>query len=904
MRILRVRLHGYKGIYSGMNGLKTLNIDLSNNVNKIIMIKGDNGSGKSTLFNALHMYPDSLSGLMDENCYKELLYREGNSLYHIRIEYPYHNGKRQTTKAYISKSDINSPGSKTELNQNGNVTSYCNKIEELFKIDKDFMSLSHLGVEDRGLVDKTPSERKKFISNIISDLDIYKDIYKIANVKLSGQGDRIRTLSQTLDKLSGGKPLIEVQQEVEKGYNELTSQKVDILSKLDNINKRIESSPIDNIDVIEETNKKLDNEQVELTNKQYKLNKIRKSINMLFVPSDDHINEAIRITESELSKLDRELDKLDKLLYKKTVDFDAIRKEMSDISERLSILKDSDESSEYISIIDNLNDKLSTIQTEIDKLGVIDYRSFSTDMYLVAMNALDECQTVFNTIQSMSDYATLQKAVNLFNNNDIIDIVDLTNKLETCASQYDEIMKTLAADMDIRDSLDTLKNRPKECKIDSCKFISEYVKVDRVELDARIDKNTKLSKDLSEKIDKYDKDIDEASDINQIIANLHKFVKIIKANGRLLSKLKIKSDLYHEKKFITALLSGYVFNEYDQLSKHISKSNLIDENNDLISKIEVNKDKLKLFEDSRREIINLENRLGILKAEHDKINIIISKIKSSVTDYKKTRELNHVLLNTLNEYRDNMYELYDIQHEVNILQAELDKLISSNKELHDLVENRKTLKVDLIKVEEDLKAKDIERQEVFHKIKTYESYNQQLDELKGKYNKIDIIKKSSSVSTGIPVIYMSAYMSRILSKANMLLKYLFNGEFTLDNFIINDKEFSIPCIGSNLRHDDISTMSTSQKCMMSLVVSFAILSEVSPVYNIIKLDEIDGGLDNINRGLFVNTLYKLIDLLNAEQVFIISHNNEMNIDECDTIILRTQQMYDAKNVLYNFNAIN
>lgn len=904
MRILRVRLHGYKGIYSGMNGLKTLNIDLSNNVNKIIMIKGDNGSGKSTLFNALHMYPDSLSGLMDENCYKELLYREGNSLYHIRIEYPYHNGKRQTTKAYISKSDINNPGNKTELNQNGNVTSYCNKIEELFKIDKDFMSLSHLGVEDRGLVDKTPSERKKFISNIISDLDIYKDIYKLANVKLSGQGDRIRTLSQTLDKLSGGKPLAEVQQEVEKGYNELTSQKVDILSKLDSINKRIESSPIDNIDAIEETTKKLDSEQIELTNKQHRLNKIRKSINMLFVPNDDQLNEVIKLTETEISKLDVRLNRLDKVLYKRTIDLDNIRNTISDVNERLTILKDSDESSEYLSIINNLNKQLSSIQYEIEVLGVADYKGFNSDMYLIAMNALDECQTVFNTIQSMSDYATLKKAVNLFNNNDIINIVDLTNKLETFTAQYDEAMKTLAADMDIKDSLDTLKNRPKECKIDSCKFISEYVKVDVNELNTRIDKNTKLCKELSEKIDKYDKDIDEASDINQIIANLHKFVKIIKANGKLLSKLKIKSDLYHEKKFINALLSGYVFNEYDQLSKHISKSNLIDEYNDLIAKIEVNKDKLKKFEDSRKEILDLENRLEFLKAKQGKIVSDITEFKSNMTEFRKTKEVNLVLLNTLNEYRDNMYEVYDIQHEVNVLQAELDKLISSNKELHDLVENRKTLKVDLIKVEEDLKAKDIERQEVFHKIKTYESYNQQLDELKGKYNKIDIIKKSSSVSTGIPVIYMSAYMSRILSKANMLLKYLFNGEFTLDNFIINDKEFSIPCIGSNLRHDDISTMSTSQKCMMSLVVSFAILSEVSSVYNIIKLDEIDGGLDNINRGLFVNTLYKLIDLLSAEQVFIISHNNEMNIDECDMIILKSAQVYDAQNVLFNFNSTN
>jgi hypothetical protein len=121
-------------------------------------------------------------------------------------------------------------------------------------------------------------------------------------------------------------------------------------------------------------------------------------------------------------------------------------------------------------------------------------------------------------------------------------------------------------------------------------------------------------------------------------------------------------------------------------------------------------------------------------------------------------------------------------------------------------------------------------------------------------------------------------MGNIILKANELLSLIFNGQFIIQPFVINEAEFRIPCLGNGLVNDDISSMSTSQICMISMILSFAILSNSSTDYNILKLDEIDGGLDTENRIQFIGLLKQLITMVGCEQCFLISHNMEYDAD--------------------------
>ena len=148
---------------------------------------------------------------------------------------------------------------------------------------------------------------------------------------------------------------------------------------------------------------------------------------------------------------------------------------------------------------------------------------------------------------------------------------------------------------------------------------------------------------------------------------------------------------------------------------------------------------------------------------------------------------------------------------------------------------------------------------------------------------------------------MQLYMNNILSMANDLLSLLFEGEFNLQPFIINDTEFRIPCIGTGLMHNDISSMSTAQKCMISMILSFSILYQSSTKYNVLVLDEIDGGLDTSNRGMFIDLLDRLMSILHSEQCFIISHNNELNTSLADLIVLKNNgEIYNGGNIIWQY----
>ena len=145
-------------------------------------------------------------------------------------------------------------------------------------------------------------------------------------------------------------------------------------------------------------------------------------------------------------------------------------------------------------------------------------------------------------------------------------------------------------------------------------------------------------------------------------------------------------------------------------------------------------------------------------------------------------------------------------------------------------------------------------------------------------------------------------MNKIIAIANDLLSMLFEGEFILQPFIINENEFRIPCIGSGLMHDDISSMSTAQKCMISMILSFSLLYQSSTKYNIIKLDEIDAFLDTNNRGYFITLLDQLMGLLKCEQCFIVSHNTELSSYACDVILLKNPNYIQSgsENIIWSY----
>ena len=86
-----------------------------------------------------------------------------------------------------------------------------------FDMDPNFITLSLLTSIDRGLGDKRPAERKKFVGSVIDNLVTYNNIYKILNKKSLLYKSHINTI-HTKIQTTGDKAALEAT------LNQLTNQ--------------------------------------------------------------------------------------------------------------------------------------------------------------------------------------------------------------------------------------------------------------------------------------------------------------------------------------------------------------------------------------------------------------------------------------------------------------------------------------------------------------------------------------------------------------------------------------------------------------------------------------------------------------------------------------------------------
>ena len=185
-----------------------------------------------------------------------------------------------------------------------------------------------------------------------------------------------------------------------------------------------------------------------------------------------------------------------------------------------------------------------------------------------------------------------------------------------------------------------------------------------------------------------------------------------------------------------------------------------------------------------------------------------------------------------------------------------------------------------------------------------DSYYKEYNEYKQQYDMIEVIKKyCSPTGGGIQTLFMQIYMAKTLDLSNQLLGMLFNGEYQLMEFVINESEFRIPFVGNGLPVADISSGSSSQIAIMGMIINLVLLHQASTKFNIARLDEIDGPLDTNNRLGFVNTLYNLIQMLGIEQLFLISHSIEADTSSVDIIKFKYNEELESNilgNVIYDY----
>lgn len=877
MKLLSIRLENYIGIYNG-RGDNILEVDLSQSTSNIVIIRGSNGSGKSTLLKALSPLQDDnnaiIPGLEGK---KTLRYLYNGEVYEILYVHPVKtDGSRGQVKMQVYKGM-----NRVELNPTWNVTSGKDIIFDLFNLDANFLTLSQLSSEDRGLADKKPAERKKFVNSIINGIEVYNNMYKVITKKYSTFKNLISTISSKINQIGN----IE---ELNARYNNISRQVEDVSRERDKA--VIEASKIDaEIGILTRDNNL---EEFYKINEEIRenLDYIRASKSQVINLSkgeltSENLNELKDIIDSSLHAFDKDISKwkseeavanskIENISREKDETFNSLQ---TKITKRGTLL-DGGFSDSDLSLYKDTKAKIADLENDINGLNS-SIKNLSEAEALV--NAMEMIVPVLDSLYNGLDATTKKDKYDfvkttLDNDGKYVDqTIELTRTYNEVSRTVTELESEILAYEILFDKAKSLALRPKDCKIDDCSFVKEAIEASskhpekRInDINKEIDESNKLLKSLEKDIESYK----ELYDFNKRFTNLHgmvlSFRKLLEKSpvNYIIDPYQLLASLDHMENLMID------FNQIRGIFNIITtKSNyeeIIESLKEPAAKYEANK---ALIDELDSDIASLKDKLSTISLQLTTENESISEITNniSITEFR---------MEVYTKCKSLVDECIGLEERNNELQSQINSLSDIAFKVKDLEARMDEAKSRADRLNNDLNAILSERDKIASSKTLLEDYIRDLYLYNKNFSILETIRYYLSPTTGIQTVFMRTYMGNIILKANELLSLIFNGQFIIQPFVINEAEFRIPCLGNGLVNDDISSMSTSQICMISMILSFAILSNSSTDYNILKLDEIDGGLDTENRIQFIGLLKQLITMVGCEQCFLISHNMEYDAD--------------------------
>lgn len=896
MRIVYLRLKGYIGIYNGL-GLNEIEIDLSKSKHKITVISGINGCGKTTLLKAASVLPDSSSDFIPGvPAEKELKIIDEDNIYNILITSAAAKTGRGLSKASFIKNGI-------QLNPNGNIGSYKELIFQEFDLDSNFIALSRLSSDDRGLADKTPAERKKFMSFIVDSLETYNAIYKILNKKSSIFKSYVNNLHTKIQNIGD-------ESVIRGNLISFESRRDNILQSIKELNSAI--IELQTILSINDPNGMLQS-QYEVYDKLVKdLSKSSSNLKRDFLtlcrglqiePTMESLMVFLEETNGLLVTHERNLDdsnrkKLSLIEKKESINTELTNKKMkireleSSINTQLrdTILMIKRKVEEELRILNSIgvqdpdNTSKEEIQHTFDTIKMI-VSMIEDSLYYEANESMLQYTLTWNP----NDYTQLQNDINTYNN-----LISSINMQLIDARKDAELISILG-------------NRPKGCKIDDCYFInsayslqnSKYKDKDVVTVIKELEKELKkLESELEGKI--------VASESMKIISEkklvLDKIVSEIERNRIMLSKYTIGQlllDTYIDK--ITHMKSFNEFKDMDDLIGQINTITLYKRDAESLRNLE---SEYKIQSNLDLMISQLQSEIELLEKSLNEVNRALSSINNEIYNYTSIIENLKIKYQTGNKAKDKGDIWCNEELRLSEAKAKLDEITKKSKESIDILEKISNFNTQISQLQSQIEPLEAQISKINGQLLLLEQYTEEYNMYSEKYNYITKLKKYSSPTEGIQTLFMSIYMNKTLDIANRVLGMIFAGQYRLLDYIINSNEFRIPFVGLGMTVDDISSGSTSQVCMMGMVMNLVLLYQASTKYNITRLDEIDGGLDTRNRLEFVNVLYRVIDILGIDQLFIISHSLELELSNVDLIVLKTYEDFNdfgsGANILYDF----
>lgn len=909
MRITSLTLEGYIGIYNGL-GLTKIFIDLSKARHKICLIAGPNGTGKSTIIGALNLLPDpNTCFIANQNASKGLTVEHQDIVYQLIITSLCNNGKR-TNEGHIYKNGI-------DLNPNGNITSYKEIVFTEFDMDANFIAMSLISSENRGLADKTPAERKKVIASRIESLEVYNEMYKSLNKKANIFKSHLNSITSKLQNLGNKDDLVMRLSEIQKSEFSVTALIEENKKAL--IEAETQIKMLDPTCTIGDRYAEL-SERFEISSKSLKDIEIKLNGLKIKIKGDDTVESATKeiaandaaiaglhgerkqlvLLSSELDTQIADLKNSIKDLQSQEIGdstLDTAIKAKEDKERELVALVEEFESNNKIFDIKNCNeiasstlDHIITICKDIELIPhldqdlTLDEDVAITVMIRKCMNDLGDIRTVISSMIAEKNRLseTIKEATDKLNSLSK-DRYSLTGQMEEDQLQlYEAIV-------------------PKSCsnmKRGKCTLFDKYSDL--------YNKNKKNEKELARILNEIEEITILINTLQEDYDTISDAIERLKTLSNIINYLGVcadEFDLLLNGISIRAMCDNLVFEEAYQISEELKiisglKENLYELCNyraaraRLLSGIETIEATIAKHRVIVENIGNINRQIEAKEIEKKNIN---KKISDIMLQLETCETLGKRLATKLDFCK--MIDEFDAKfaekaRELDEITEELLKMKDTGNQIQMLMDRREQCQSKVDVSMERLVEISNEKKRIESQILIWDNFQKEYTEYNEKYNYVNILRKySSPTQGGIQSLYMSMYMNKTLDLSNQILSMLFNGQYRILDYIINENEFRIPFIGSGMMVDDISSGSTSQKCIMGSIISMVSNASTSPIYNIALLDEVDSGLDQNNRMMFADTILKAADILNIDQLFSISHSIEASINNVDVILLSNDQNY-------------
>lgn len=849
MKIKYLLLENFS-IVKGAMGLNKLELDFTNHDNRITLIIGSNGSGKTGgILANLHPYAglghleereDSDLIVKGKRGHKQIIFVTKKHEYVIDHYYTW-IGKDKSRKisSYCKKDGI-------ELNKTGLVTTFNSIIESEFGIDINFLKLMRLGPNVTNFIKLSANDRKSYMTKLMREIDDFiKDQKKVA--ERSSLLNNALKLAMDKKKRLNVEDLTLLYEEIEmkeKRLNSLKKEKENTIKTFFAYKGSVDSATLERFDELVAKYKTI-------------ISQLKEEYHNLPKPKFIHIEQdGVNVLESyntELRELNNEKNEITSALATLTSRQFSVEDKIKEINDKLNDTNITGNEDELVSYLDKLEKDISKYE-QIYKNNLVPSLSKSE-----LDSDLDKLHMILFHIQeinTLSEYS-----------------IDIFSKLYfKYGLDYDKINKKLQKKSnELSYAISQLTNRDEDELVilylpENCTQWKTCPYYQFGKMKCKLDNKQSKLESLLVKQKAYE-------EVNMILGALNAIRKILTLRRSNIAEYEItengvvESIIYSDTKYFideTAL---------NKLKEHI-------ESYDIYTNNKKNREEtIRTLEKIRDVNKYIQNLIKEKDSYIDDLNNIRSKI---ITQRKKLEPINsqiNTLESMINDY--NVFiqlSISKMRIENNIKEAlvELDKLKKMEDDKNEYSRREKEYNDSIAFFSYTINSEETELYNLKKKESLFKELEKEIGEIQKFYDYTELIKKSVSNKEGIPKEYVIYYCRALRNIANEIIKDIYGGDLVLDVFEITDSKFNIPYITKGTRIEDIRFASQAEVSVATIALSFAILFQFLPKYNIILLDEIDGPLQSKNKDKLFASLESHLNKIGCEQLFWITQSKMYN----------------------------